>query len=111
MQKKTMMLPAFLLLAACGQSDAKKAESAAAMAEIRNQRVAREFVSGVLKDPGSAEFRNQRGLCGEVNSKNSFGGYGGFKRFIAASKEMVVFENDGRMNPGDFEKAWSMHCR
>lgn len=111
MQKMIVMLPAFLLLAACGQSDAKKAESAAAMAEIRNQRVAREFVAGVLKDPGSAEFRNQRGLCGEVNSKNSFGGYVGFRRFIAATKEMVVFENDGRMNPGDFEKVWSAHCR
>ena len=44
MQKMILMLPTFLLLAACGQSDAKKAESAAAMAEIRNQRVAREFV-------------------------------------------------------------------
>lgn len=111
MQKSIMMVPVLLLLAACGQSDAKKAESAAAMAEIRSQRVAREFVGGVLKDPGSAEFRNQRGLCGEVNSKNSLGGYVGFKRFIAATKEMVVFENDGRMTPGDFETAWSMHCR
>ncbi|MFF7859685.1 hypothetical protein [Pseudomonas monteilii] len=111
MQKMILMLPAFLLLAACGQSDAKKAESAAAMAEIRNQRVAREFVGGVLKDPGSAEFRNQHGLCGEVNSKNSFGGYVGFRRFIAATKEMVVFENDGRMSPRDFEAAWSTHCR
>jgi len=111
MQKMILMLPAFLLMAACGQSDAKKAESAAAMAEIRNQRVAREFVGGVLKDPGSAEFRNQHGLCGEVNSKNSFGGYVGFRRFIAATKEMVVFENDGRMSPRDFEAAWLTHCR
>ncbi|WP_141687427.1 hypothetical protein [Pseudomonas putida] len=111
MQKMILMLPVCLLLAACGQSDAQKAESAAAMTEIRNQRVAREFVEGVLKDPSSAEFRNQRGLCGEVNSKNSFGGYVGFKKFIAASREMVVFENDGRMNPGDFETAWSTHCR
>lgn len=111
MQKMILMLPAFLLLAACGQSDAKKAESAAAMAEIRNQRVAREFVGGVLKDPGSAEFRNQHGLCGEVNSTNSFGGYVGFRRFIAATKEMVVFENDGRMSPRDFETVWSTHCR
>lgn len=85
MQKLTGMLPVFLLLAACGQSEAEKAKSAAAMTEIRYQRVAKEFVSGVLKDPDSAEFRNQRGFCGEVNSKNSFGGYVGFKRFIAAT--------------------------
>lgn len=111
MRKATMMMPVFLMVAACGQSEAEKAESAAAMTEIRNQRVAREFVGGVLKDPASAEFRNQHGLCGEVNSKNSFGGYVGFKRFIAASRELVVFENDGRMNSADFEAAWSMHCR
>ncbi|MBD9599394.1 hypothetical protein IB252_06065 [Pseudomonas sp. PDM10] len=110
MQKLIVMLPVFLLLAACGQSEADKAKHAAEMTEIRYQRVAREFVTGVLKDPGSAEFRNQRGFCGEVNSKNSFGGYGGFRRFIAATKEMVVFEKDGRLSSSDFEQAWSKFC-
>ena len=81
------------------------------MTEIRYQRVAREFVSEVLKDPESAEFRNQKGFCGEVNSKNSFGGYAGFKRFIAASEEMVVFAGDDRMTSTDFEQAWSQFCR
>lgn len=103
-------LPVVLLLAACGQSEAEKVRSAAAMTEIRYQRVAREFVTGVLKDPSSAEFRNQRGFCGEVNSKNSFGGYVGFKRFIAATKDMVVFEKDGRLTPSEFEQAWARHC-
>ena len=103
-------LPVVLLLAACGQSEAEKARSAAAMTEIRYQRVAREFVTGVLKDPASAEFRNQRGFCGEVNSKNSFGGYVGFKRFIAATKDMVVFEKDGRLTTSEFEQAWAKHC-
>ncbi|MBV4512723.1 hypothetical protein HBO10_19900 [Pseudomonas sp. WS 5503] len=111
MQKLMMVVPFFLLLAACGQSEADKARSKAEMAEIRSQRVAREFVSGVLKDPESAEFRNQKGFCGEVNSKNSFGGYAGFKRFIAASEEMVVFAGDDRMTSTDFEQAWSQFCR
>lgn len=111
MQKLIGMIPVFLLLAACGQSEAEKARSAAAMKEIRYQRVAREFVTGVLKDPNSAEFRNQRGFCGEVNSKNSFGGYVGFKRFIAASKEMVVLEKDGRLSSSEFEQAWSKLCQ
>ena len=110
MLKLIGVLPVVLLLAACGQSEAEKARSAAAMTEIRYQRVAREFVTGVLKDPGSAEFRNQRGFCGEVNSKNSFGGYVGFKRFIAATKDMVVFEKDGRLTPSEFEQAWARHC-
>lgn len=110
MQKLKVMFPVFLLLAACGQSEADKARQKAEMIEIRYQRVAREFVSGVLKDPESAEFRNQRGFCGEVNSKNSFGGYVGFRRFIAATQEMVVFEKDGRLGPGEFEQAWSKLC-
>ncbi len=110
MRKMTVILPLCLFLAACGQSEADKARNAAEMKEIRYQRVAREFVTGILKDPESAEFRNQRGFCGEVNSKNSFGGYVGFKRFIAATKEMVVFEKDGRMNPGEFEQAWTKLC-
>lgn len=39
-----------------------------------------------LTDPDSAEFRNLRKLpgeavCGEVNAKNAYGGYVGFKHF------------------------------
>lgn len=46
-----------------------------------------------LKDPESAKFRGlfvskldsgAYALCGKVNSKNSFGGYTGFVRFIAS---------------------------
>lgn len=52
-----------------------------------------------LKDPGSAKFRGLfisasefpdggkvytiHSLCGEVNAKNSYGGYSGFRRFVA----------------------------
>ena len=47
--------------------------------------IAKRVVSNELKDPESAQFRNLRingvDLCGEVNAKNSFGGYTGFKRF------------------------------
>jgi hypothetical protein len=51
-----------------------------------------------FKDPGSAQWRNlfiseiKNGdlttwfLCGEVNAKNSYGAYIGFKAFIADSK-------------------------
>ncbi|PTX45607.1 hypothetical protein IQ03_04515 [Gemmobacter caeni] len=48
-----------------------------------------------MKDPSSAQFRNLRGIrgktskgqsmsyiCGEINGKNSFGGYVGFTPFI-----------------------------
>ena len=53
-----------------------------------------------LKDPDSANFKDLqvveggRALCGLVNSKNSYGGYAGFKRFVADS-EGVYWQGDG----------------
>lgn len=79
-----------------------------ALDEITNQRMARQWVEARLKDKSSAEFRNQKGFCGEVNAKNSYGGYSGFERFIAANESMVVQEKD--MAIGEFDKAWSQVC-
>lgn len=68
--------------AAYGATDAEIAE------RIRDaEPKGREAVIAKLKDPDSAQFRNTRPtadglyLCGEVNAKNSMGGYTGFKRF------------------------------
>jgi len=45
----------------------------------------KEAVANQLFDPGSAIFKHIEkkvlGYCGEVNAKNKFGGYVGFKRF------------------------------
>lgn len=47
----------------------------------------KRVVMNGLKDPESARFRSLRVggegavLCGEVNAKNGYGGYVGFKRF------------------------------
>lgn len=94
-----------LMLVGCGEK-----EDSARMKEIKVQRVAQGFVLANLKDPESAEFRDQKGLCGEVNAKNSFGGYTGFKRFMAASEEMVVIEGGELMEPSEFNKAWNQMC-
>jgi len=61
---------------------------------------AREPLFSYLKDPASAQFRKERitpagALCGEVNSKNSMGGYVGFKRFILAGSEANYIEGGG----------------
>ncbi len=80
------------------------------MQEIKIQRVARGFVSRHLKDPASAEFRNQSGMCGEVNAKNGFGGYTGFRRFMAANEDLVVFEGEKRLTPAEFDEAWRRAC-
>lgn len=79
--------------------------------EIKYQRLAREFVTDNLKDPDSAQFKNQNGLCGEVNSKNSLGGYVGFQRFIAGRSDFVVFENDRNLARGAFDEVWAQFCR
>ena len=51
----------------------------------------RATVTGVLLDPQSAQFRNEKiaggFYCGEVNSKNRMGGYAGFNRFIVRTED------------------------
>lgn len=74
----------------------------------------RERLLRELRDPGSAQFRNVQVLqanqgnrgytfCGEVNSKNGFGGYAGFKRFIADPQMTVV-------NEALIPNAWPQFC-
>lgn len=61
-----------------------------------------------LKDPSSAQFRNLRlrsgntVLCGEVNSKNKFGGYVGFRPFVTQSRGTVIW-NGGCPSYGDID--------
>jgi len=61
--------------------------------------VSRGIVSSRLKDPNSAQWRGERAylaangdriVCGEVNAKNSFGGYPGFTHFYIRSSGGVV---------------------
>ena len=76
-------------------------------------RIARENAKARLKDPDSAQFRNQfvgkKGVpCGEVNSKNSFGGYTGFQRFVASGGGLAFFENE--VPADEFEELWRQMC-
>lgn len=79
-----------------------------------------------LKDPDSADFRSEfvsklsNGalvLCGEVNAKNSFGGFTGFKRFIAgANASAPVLVEDESTGLGEemdrtlFPKMYAEFC-
>jgi hypothetical protein len=61
---------------------------------------AREPVAALMKDPASAQFRNDRitpsgWLCGEVNVKNSMGGYVGFKKYMSRGPTVNYIEDDG----------------
>lgn len=72
---------------------------------------AKTVVADEMKDPGSAQFRGvftYRDLmvCGEVNAKNAFGGYVGFKRFVSFLS--VVTFDDGS---AAFSERWLRDCK
>lgn len=56
-------------------------------------------VAAELFDPSSAQFRNTRvdygeNVCGQVNGKNRFGAYVGFRWFKVSSSEVVIDHPD-----------------
>jgi len=76
-----------------------------------------EAAKAKLKDPVSAQFRGvyfHQGTdgipmtCGEVNSKNGFGGYGGFQKFVSAGKSDLTFLQE---QVSDFASVWSRFCQ
>lgn len=78
--------------------------------------IARRDVPKSLKDPDSVRFQNlfsvktdKGGLlvCGELNAKNSFGGYTGFKKFMWNTSITVI---EGSVEDAEFAKAWNSTC-
>jgi hypothetical protein len=73
-------------------------------------------LAGMLKDADSAEFRNvqvvesvgelkgMKLVVGEVNSKNSFGGYTGFQAFVGTPALVSV---ESQMSADEFRKFWN----
>ena len=67
-----------------------------------------------FKDPAAAQYRNVAlsntdlpVVCGEVNGKNSYGAYVGFKRFYATDTSGFSAVDDGSTR---FEEVWSRVC-
>lgn len=73
---------AAIVLAGCTSAAQKKAD------EVKAQ------VAAQMKDPDSSKFTNLKfrlaTLCGEVNSKNSFGAYAGAEKFHGASGAITM---------------------
>jgi hypothetical protein len=71
---------------------------------------AKTAVTDELKDPESARFRGVQivrgSVCGEVNAKNSMGGYVGFKRFVAIAGVVVTFDDER----SPFQSMWEAAC-
>ena len=80
--------------------------------------VAKNTIKEMLKDPDSAEFKdvfvkakNHNGktlhtICGSVNSKNSFGGYTGYQKFVTNGISVSALESQ----VSDFPKLWNTLC-
>lgn len=108
-----ILLVCLFVLSACEDSKKVQSSKVAEIAEI-DAKIEKVITSMLianlksnLKDPDSAQLRNMKYyhtdiilldgsrfpslhvLCGEVNSKNSFGGYNGYKGFI--SQEQLRF--------------------
>lgn len=49
-----------------------------------------DIVKEMSFDPTAVQFRNQKGNCGEVNGKNRYGGYTGFKKYIYNPETNIV---------------------
>jgi len=99
------------------------ASTAAAGQRLSGQEIAwiernKDHVRARLKDGDAAKFRNIRIsyklngttpiVCGEVNSRNSFGAYVGFQGWIGAGSVGQYLAAD--MAPGEFPKLWRQFC-
>lgn len=67
-------------------------------ADARDTERFRSQVTYLLRDPSSAQFRNEKlvrnaagsALCGYVNGRNAFGGYVGFRQFVATGSATLI---------------------
>lgn len=80
---------------------------AAGLVGCGESKKAQEAVKETLKDPTSAVFQNMKGACGEVNAKNSYGGYTGFKRFYVNNGTALTRDPEDSL---DFDLGWIAHC-
>lgn len=105
MKKILLIGIAGLLMVGCGKKEPTEAE----LNSFRELK-AQESVKALLKDPSSAEFRNMNGMCGEVNSKNSFGAYTGFVRFIGTPDLTIIEGENPQVDQATFNEVWKKMC-
>ncbi|KXZ65968.1 hypothetical protein AVENLUH5627_02698 [Acinetobacter venetianus] len=79
---------------------------------------AQEQIKQNAKDAASVKFRGEQlhektdvgaVACGEVDAKNSFGAYTGFKGFVAIEKDMTLYIENGA-NSKYFAEKWNKYC-
>ena len=65
-------------------------------------------VRSILKDQDSAKFEFLNENCGTVNSKNSFGGYVGSRRFVSVNN--IVDLEGHSVSKKEMDALWRKHC-
>lgn len=93
------------MLAGCADQGVGTSKSSVVVTKTRalsqeEQKIIQDSVRGGLKDPDSAQFKmppiNEDGApdiyCGQVNAKNSYGGYAGYVPFMS-----TVTRNGGKV--------------
>lgn len=85
--------------ALAAEPNSRRFDASAAATDKKMILAALDLVRWHLTDPESARFRavvispGGKAVCGDVNSKNTMGGYAGFRRFIV-TRDKVAVEND-----------------
>lgn len=95
-----------------------KENEATQKAEQDKQQAQIELAAQKLKerliDSDSAKFKNQKGNCGEVNSKNRMGGYTGYSRYIYdPANDTIMIESDSKnsiFTPQVMDALWLKSC-
>lgn len=101
---KRIMLVALLAVSSAAFAGKPKAvppsDAALRAADQKMVAAAQDVIRDSLKDPESARFRGVfispkgRAVCGDVNAKNSMGGYVGFRRFIVARDRRGIEDDE-----------------
>lgn len=110
-----VMLAVAAVAALLGSSSGRQALG---IGHERDRQALEERVRSAMKDPESVQFRNgdihfayqgaRPVLCGEVNARNSFGGYVGFRRFVATLSGEPLVEDEPTP---EFQIVWTQMCK
>ena len=74
---------------------------------LQTQASTQVAVRSILKDPDSAKFEFLNENCGTVNSKNSFGGYVGSRRFVSINN--IVDLEGYSVSKKEMDALWRKH--
>jgi len=77
--------------------------------ETRLVATSKAILADQLKDPDSAKYRRvaviRGSVCGEINAKNSMGGYVGYRRFMVVDESSAIDDDSAQ-----FEELWGTAC-